>query len=109
MAKLTKMSPTPFDLRKMCTPATLYFVISLFLLIMMGVSNLQDSEHLCVGDYTCYVGSNTMVFLLNAVYILFWTFLLDLMCKNGYTTLSWVVFLLPFIILFIVLALVLSS
>lgn len=104
MAKLTKMSRTPFDLRKMCTPATIYFVISLFFLIIMGVSNLNDSDRLCIGDYSCYVGNNTMIFLLNAIYILFWTFVLDLMCKNGYTSLSWFILLLPFLITFVILA-----
>jgi hypothetical protein len=109
MAKLKKMvpmTPTPFDLRKMCTPATLYFFISLVFLIIMGVNNLKDSERLCLGDYSCYVGNNTLVFLLNAVYILFWTFVLDLMCKNGYTTLSWFVLLLPFILSFVLLLLI---
>ena len=104
MAKSIKISPTPFDLRKMCTPATLYFVISLLFLIIIGVSNLNDSERLCVGDYSCYVGNNTLVFLLNGIYILFWTFVLDLMCKNGYTSLSWIVLLLPFILSFAILA-----
>ena len=109
MAKLKKMLPstaTPFDLRKMCTPATLYFFISLVFLILMGVQNLKDSERLCIGDYSCYVGNNTLVFLLNAVYILFWTFILDLMCKNGYSNLSWLVLLLPFVLSFVFLAII---
>jgi hypothetical protein len=108
MAKLKKMpmEATPFDLRKLCTPASLYFVISLVFLIILGVNNLEDSDRLCLGDYSCYVGNNTMVFLLNAIYILFWTFILDLMCKNGYSGLSWFVLLLPFIISFLILALI---
>ena len=100
------MEATPFDLRKLCTPASLYFVISLVFLIILGVNNLEDSDRLCLGDYSCYVGNNTMVFLLNAIYILFWTFILDLMCKNGYSGLSWFVLLLPFIITFLILALI---
>lgn len=102
MAKLRKLSMSPstssFDLRKMCTPATIYFVISLFFLILIGVSNLKETDRLCVGDYSCYVGNNTLVFLLNAIYILFWTFILDLMCKNGYSSLSWFILLLPFLL-----------
>lgn len=106
MAKLKNRSPvtttsTPFDLRKLCTPASIYFFISLVFLIILGVNNLQDSDRLCLGDYSCYVGNNTMVFLLNSIYILFWTFVLDLMCKNGYTTLSWFILLLPFILSFL--------
>ena len=95
-----------FDLRKMCTPATIYFVISLVFLIVMGLYNLDNTDRLCLGDYSCYVGNNTLVFLLNAIYILFWTFILDLMCKGGYSSLSWFILLLPFILSFIFLALV---
>lgn len=100
MAKLKKLvpAPAPFDLSKMCTPATLYFGISLIFLVFMGVSNLEDTERLCLGDYSCYVGNNALVFILNAIYIVFWTFILDLLCKNGYANLSWFILLLPFIL-----------
>ena len=92
-----------FDLLKLCTPATIYFVISLLGLILLGVSNLGNEDRLCLGEYNCRVESNTVVFVLNAVYILFWTFILDLMCKNGYTSISWFILLIPFIIYFILL------
>ena len=105
MARKIKISPRQsFDLRNMCTPATIYFVISLIGLILVGVNNLDNSDKVCVGDYNCYVGNNTTVFIINAIYILFWTFVLDLMCKAGYSSLSWFILLLPFIILFIVFA-----
>ena len=104
MARKLKMARQGFDLRNMCTPATIYFVISLIGLILVGVNNLDNPDKVCVGDYNCYVGNNTAVFILNAIYILFWTFVLDLMCKAGYSSLSWFVLLLPFIILFIVFA-----
>ena len=106
MAKLRQRSNSQFDLATMCTPATVYFVISLIGLILLGVGNLGNSDKLCVGNYTCNVGNNTIIFVLNAVYILFWTFLLDLMCKNGYSSISWFVLLLPFILAFIFLAMV---
>jgi hypothetical protein len=95
---------TKFDLMKLCTPSTIYFVISLIGLILLGVSNLGNEDRLCIGNYNCQVQSNTVVFVLNAVYILFWTFILDLMCKNGYASISWFILLLPFIISFIVFA-----
>ena len=90
-----------FDLRHMCTPATIYFIISMIGLILIGMNNLDNNDNLCVGDY-CYVGNS--IFLINAIYILFWTFVLDLMCKAGYSSLSWFILLLPFIILFVVFA-----
>ena len=84
----------------------LLFIISLLGLIILGVSNLGNEDRLCIGNYSCNVGSNTVIFVLNAVYILFWTFLLDLMCKNGYKAISWFVLLLPFILSFLFLAMV---
>ena len=98
-----------FDLMAMCTPATIYFVISLIALIILGVSNLGNNDRLCIGSYDCNVGNNTIVFTLNAIYILFWTFLLDLMCKNGYTAISWFVLLLPFLLSFIFLAMIMMK
>ena len=104
MAKFTPR--TKFDLTDLCTPATIYFVISLIGLILLGIGNIENDERLCIGDYSCNVGNNTIIFVLNAVYILFWTFVLDLMCKNGYGSISWFVLLLPFILAFMFLAMV---
>jgi hypothetical protein len=95
-----------FDLFSLCTPATIYFVISLIGLILLGMGNLGNNDRLCIGSYSCNVGDNTIIFVLNAIYILFWTFVLDLMCKNGYGSLSWFVLLLPFILAFMFLAMV---
>ena len=106
MARFKKTEIAPFNLRKMWSPATIYFVISLVALILLGISNLNSSDRLCIGDYSCYVGNNTMVFVLNAIYILFWTFILDLMCKGGYSSLSWFILLLPFILTFLFLTMV---
>ena len=103
---MAKFPRSKFDLMHLCTPATIYFIISLLGLIILGVSNLGNEDRLCIGNYSCNVGSNTVIFVLNAVYILFWTFLLDLMCKNGYKAISWFVLLLPFILSFLFLAMV---
>ena len=104
---MAKIKPrTKFDLMKLCTPASIYFVISLVGLILLGVGNLEDNERLCIGNYSCNVGNNTLIFVLNAIYILFWTFVLDLMCKSGYSNISWFVLLLPFILVFVFLAMV---
>jgi len=98
MARKIKMSRPGFDLRNMCTPATIYFIISMIGLILIGINNLDNNDNLCVGNY-CYVGNS--IFVINALYVLFWTFILDLMCKSGYSSLSWFVLLLPFIIFII--------
>lgn len=91
-----------FKLSNLCSPAMIYFVISLVALLMLGVQNLNKDENiLCIGNYKCGIASKTLVFLLNAVYIVFWTFLLDLMCKAGYKELSWLVLLIPILLFFL--------
>ena len=59
---MVKTKRTSFNIRKLCTPANIYFIISLISLIILGVTNLGDTERLCVGNYNCYVGNNTIVF-----------------------------------------------
>lgn len=88
-----------FNMRKLCTPSFLYFVLSLLGLVTLGVQNLNgNDELLCVGNYNCHVGNKTLVFILHGIYILFWTFILDMMCKNGYSELSWFIILIPFLL-----------
>jgi len=99
--KLSNSKFKSFDLTNMCTPATIYFILSLIGVILIGFGNLNNTDKICVGSYNCYVGNSITIFILNAVYILFWTFILDLMCKSGYSNLSWLVLLLPFIVMFI--------
>jgi len=41
-----------------------------------------------------------MIFIIKVVYILFWTWILNLMCKDGYTNIAWFLVLLPFVLLF---------
>lgn len=107
MAKSRKYQ---FDIKKLCTPSMLYFVISLMALIGLGIQNVQsDDNTLCVGAYQCSIGSKISVFILNGIYILFWTFLLDMMCKNGYSDLSWLIVLIPILLFFLFLGLILYN
>ena len=44
-----------------------------------------------------------------AVYILFWTFILNAICKAGYKEVSWFMVLLPIILLFIIIGIVILN
>ena len=99
MAQKVKYS---FDIKKLCTPSMVYFVISAIALALLGIQNLNgDDSTLCVGSYKCGIASKTMILALNAIYILFWTFVLDLFCKAGYKELSWFIVLIPIILIFV--------
>jgi len=100
------MPRSSFSLKKLCTPAMIYFILSFVGLFLIGMNNLKQRDMLCLGNLQCNVGNNVGIFILNAIYILFWTFILDLMCKNGWTDLSWFLLLLPFILSFLIYGLI---
>jgi hypothetical protein len=41
-----------------------------------------------------------MVFVVKVIGILFWTWILNLMCKDGHKEIAWFLVLLPFVLLF---------
>ena len=98
----------PRKLKELCTPAFIYFVISMIGLIMLVLGNLGNSKHLSLGSFIAHVPDTTMVFIVNLIYILFWTWILNLMCKDGHSGIAWFLVLLPFILLFVILGLVMS-
>lgn len=96
-------------LRNLCTPSHVYLVISMIALIIMGVQNFGNMNTYCVGSLTSSVGSTTLVFAIKILYILFWTWILNLICKAGVPQLAWFLVLLPFILFFILIALMFSA
>jgi len=67
---------------KMCTPARIYFVVSVFGAILALLNNVP-------------IISVAMKF----IFILLWTYVLAFLCKKGYSTISWFLVLLPFIVM----------
>ena len=88
-------------LRNLCTPSYVYLVISSIALLVMIYQNLGNVDTYCLGNYSCTVSSTALIFIIKAIYILFWTWVLNLMCKANATNIAWLVLLLPVIIMFI--------
>ena len=97
------------DFRNLCTPAHLYLVISVFAMIVMMFQNAGNTNTYCVGDYECPVPNTGLIFLSKAVYILFWTFILNALCKAGYKNFSWFLVLIPFILMAILIGLLMLN
>jgi len=95
-------------LRNLCTPSYVYLVISVIAVIIMAVQNVGNINTYCVGSLTCSVGSTALVFAIKILYILFWTWILNLICKAGVPQLAWFLVLLPFILFFILIAIMFS-
>jgi hypothetical protein len=89
----------------LCTPSYVYLVISMIALLIMYFQNVGNADMYCLGTYSCNVYSTSLVFLVKLVYILFWTWLLNLICQKGSTTLSWFLVFFPFLLMFLGIAL----
>ena len=99
----------PKSLKDLCPPAMLYFYISIIFFTLVLLQNLGDNYSYSLGDFSCAVPSTTVVFIVKLIYILFWTYVLNLICKDGYTSLSWLLVLFPFILLFVIIGLIMIN
>lgn len=88
-------------LKKLCPPAMLYLVLSLIAFFIMAIQNFGNLDIYCVGQYSCSVSNTWLIFVLKLLYIVFWTWILNILCSNGFTWLSWVLVLLPIVLFFI--------
>jgi len=93
-----KMSTT----KNLCTPAFLYFAVSIFGLLLIVLSNLGNYNIFSLGGFRALVPDMVLLFVLKLIYILFWTWVLNLICRDGHSGIAWVLVLLPFIILFLI-------
>ena len=103
------MAPFPKTLKELCTPAMIYFVISVITLAMVLLQNLGNQNSYNVGSFSCRVPNTALVFIIKLIYILFWTWVLNLICKDGHTTISWLLVLLPWIMLFVMMGILMVN
>ena len=71
-------------MKNICAPALLYLILgilSIFILIQKNVDS-------------------TSIFI-KLFFVIIWTWFLNFLCKNGYETISWILVLLPFILLIV--------
>ena len=99
--KLTANSKQSLNLKNLCTPSMIFFILSVLGFVALIFKNLGNENKLCVGNYNCNVGNTFLALIVNAIYILFWTWVLDLICKAGYSEIAWFVLLLPIILFFV--------
>jgi len=70
------------DFSKLCTPAKIYFAIAVIATVF-GLFN----------------GMSIMFAFWKLVFAFIWTYVLGWLCKKGYTSISWFLVLLPYIIM----------
>jgi hypothetical protein len=70
------------DFSKLCTPAKIYFGIAVIAAII-----------------ALFSGASVMMSFMNLVFAFIWTYVLGWLCKKGYTSISWFLVLLPYILI----------
>ncbi len=74
-----KKSTSIFD---MCSPALLYLIFGVISIIGMIFSNSKVSS-----------------ILFQSIFVFFWTWILNYICRSGHTGISWFLVILPFVFL----------
>jgi len=103
------MAPFPKTLKELCTPAALYFVISMLSLVIVMFQNLGNTNSYSMGCFSCHVPNTFVVFIVQFIYIIFWTYVINLICRDGNVGLSWLLVLLPWILLFVLMGMIMLS
>lgn len=99
----------PRKLKELCTPAFFYFALSMISLIVVIFQNIGNTNIYNLGTLSARVPNTTVVLILKFIYILFWTWILNLICKDGHSNIAWFLVLIPFILLFIVMGLLIAN
>tara|TARA_Y100000385_G_scaffold243242_1_gene260633 strand:+ start:156 stop:533 length:378 start_codon:yes stop_codon:yes gene_type:complete len=97
------------DFKNLCTPASIYFFFSIIIFLALALQNFGNNDVFCMGPYKCNVGHTFVIFIFHILYILFWTFILNVLCKAGYSELSWIFVLLPILLFFVIMGLILLT
>ena len=92
-------------LRNLCPPAEFYFIISMVSLFVMCFQNFGTSSVYCLGNLKCYLDSIFVIFFTQLIYILVWTWILNIICRKVSSVVSWIIALVPFLLFFLSLSL----
>ena len=81
----------------LCLPSKIYFVLSI-----VGILSSLIAPSI-FGNVSLFMQ------LIHFIYVVFWTWVLNLICKAGYKWLSWVLVLAPFLLMFFIMAFILND
>jgi hypothetical protein len=92
----------PKKIGELCSPAFIYLVLSVITLLIIFLQNLGINNNVyTLGSYKTNVVNKTLIFIVKIIYILFWTWILNLICKDGHKEIAWFLVALPFVLGFL--------
>ncbi len=88
--------------KSLCTPAQLYLGLSVLTFVGFIIQNCMDPYTLCIGSFTTPSPiHNITYFVIQALYVLFWTWIINKMCTKGWNKLAWLIVLFPVVAMFV--------
>jgi hypothetical protein len=90
-------------IQALCTPAFIFFILSVLSIFVMIFDNVENTHHYCFGNVSCNVANTSMIFIVKILFIVFWTWFLNFICSRGYANVAWFILLFPYILLFAIL------
>lgn len=94
----------------LCWPAYIYLVISVITLLLIALQNymMGGINTYCIGDFSCNINP-IILFVIKIIYVLFWTWILNILCKGGGEIVSWFLVLIPYILFFLIILMYMYS
>jgi hypothetical protein len=71
------------DYTKLCTPAFIYFIVSLTYVLVDNLTNFNITN-----------------IIINLFMIIFWSLILNFICRSGFTVVSWILLFIPLLVYF---------
>ena len=95
---------------KLCIPAQIYLIVSFILMVLsyFGLNaisqqltlNQSNSSFLQSLNFTYQKDARTS-YVVQAVFIVLWTWVVSYLCNKGFSNLSWFLILLPWVLMFL--------
>ncbi len=91
------------QLKSLCTPAQIYFFLSMFSILAIMSQNAMQSRIYRIGAYSVPTPfTNIVTFLIKIISIVIWTYILKYLCDHGFMGVAWFLVLLPIVFMFVV-------
>lgn len=79
-----------YNLKKMCMPSFVYIILSCLAIFITITFQIMTGMN-------CSIAMNSLLMTIQIMYTLFWAWILHLICKNGYSVVSWILVIAPII------------
>jgi hypothetical protein len=96
-------------LKNLCLPAKTYFILSFIAIFVIGMQNLNNSDMYCLGMYSCNTSNIVLFFIFKILYVIFWTWVLNIICRGGAPGVAWFLVLIQYILFFVLLGLLMVT